>query len=211
MRDSLPLLNGSVAEFARRLSSGDPTPGGGSAAALSGALGASLVAMVANLTLGRPAYAEHEPEVRKILDRAELCRDRLLGLIDRDAAAYAAVIEARRISRAEPARELTLTAATAEAIRIPMRIARTAGEVMQLAAGLAAIGNRNALSDVAVAADLARSGVRGGVANVGANLPSLPVDHPLREEVPPVLATIESLVEASGRAVETALAARRAE
>lgn len=213
MRDSPQLLDASVADFAHRLASGDPTPGGGSASALSGALGASLVGMVANLTLGRPAYAQHERAVEELLAGATRCRDELLSLIDLDAAAYDAVVGARRLPReagdAERRRDAAIAAALVGATRVPLRIARASAEVLELAARLAQIGNANALSDVAVAADLSWTGLRGGLANVRANLPSLAADDPLRDEVAPALEELDQLAAHGTRSVESALAERR--
>ena len=89
----------SVKDFLDRLASADPTPGGGSVAALAGALAASLVCMVCNLTLGREKFAEVESDVRLIREHAEELRQRLLAAVSADASAYAAVISAFRLPR----------------------------------------------------------------------------------------------------------------
>lgn len=214
MRDSSRLLDHTVSEFARRLASGDPTPGGGSAAALTGALGASLVAMVARLTIGRPAYTEHEPEAQRLAERADALATELLQLIETDAAAYEAVVEARRLPRDDPdaaeQRAMAVRSALVGAIDAPLRIARLGADALALAARMAAIGNRNALSDVAVAADLAWSGLRGGLANVTINLPGLASDDPLRGELAPQIAELEEIAARGVDPVRAALAARDA-
>lgn len=214
MRDSSRLLDHTVSEFARRLASGDPTPGGGSAAALCGALGASLVAMVARLTMGRPAYAEHEPEAQRLAEHADALATELLQLIETDAAAYGALVEARRLPRDDPdaaeQRAVAVRSALVGAIDAPLRIARLGADALALATRMAAIGNRNALSDVAVAADLAWSGLRGGLANVTINLPGLASDDPLRGELAPQIAELEEIAARGVEPVRASLAARDA-
>ena len=211
MSDPLRLLDHSIADFARRLASGDPTPGGGSASALSAALGASLVSMVVQLTAGRPAAAGHEADLGDIERRAATSSRELLHLVELDAAAYDAVVAARRVARkdaAEQAHAATLRAVVAEATRVPLRIAACAADVLQLAERLAVIGNRYALSDVAVAADLAWAGLRGGLANVRANLPALASDDPLHAEIAPQLVELDRLATRGVEPVRAALAAR---
>src|SRR5215212_4700580 len=89
----------SIDELLRRLASGDPTPGGGAASALGGALGAALVCMVCNLTIGRERYAATEAEAQAILVEASAVQERLRRGIDEDAAAYDAVMSAYRLPR----------------------------------------------------------------------------------------------------------------
>ena len=89
----------SVDEYLRRLASGDPTPGGGSASALAGALGAALVSMVCNLTIGRERYADFEADARQIQAESEALLERLQRGIDEDAAAYDGVMAAYRLPR----------------------------------------------------------------------------------------------------------------
>jgi formiminotetrahydrofolate cyclodeaminase len=220
MSDPVRLLDHSVADFARRLASGDPTPGGGSASALSAALGASLVSMVANLTAGRPAARGHEATLQEITQRAASASGERLELVELDAAAYDAVVAARRVIRAgaangdddrahaPTAHGATLHAAIIEATRVPLRIAACAADVLRLAERLAAIGNRHALSDVAVAGDLAWAGLRGGLANVRANLPSLGVADPIHAEIAPQLAELDRLATRGLEPIRAALAER---
>lgn len=220
MSDPVRLLDHSVADFARRLASGAPTPGGGSASALSAALGASLVSMVANLSTGRPAAAGHEAALQEITKRAASASRALLDLVELDAAAYDAVVAARRVMRAGGANgdddraqaammhAATLQAAIIEATRVPLRIAACAADVLRLAERLASIGNRYALSDVAVAGDLAWAGLRGGLANVRANLPALGVADPIHAEIAPQLAELDRLATRGVEPVRAALAER---
>lgn len=197
MGDSTQLTDLPVHAFLERLGSSDPVPGGGSAAALAAAMGAALVAMVAELTIGRPAYAGHEDVVRKLRFDALDHRIELLALAQQDADAYDLVVRARRMpkeSEAEAAaRGTALAAAMAQAARIPLRVAVVAAEVLDLAERIAPIGNRNAVSDAGVAAQLAAAGLRGALLNVRINLPYLAEDEPLRASAPAEIARLDAL------------------
>lgn len=209
MGDSTQLTDLPVREFLERLGSSDPVPGGGSAAALAAALGAALVAMVAELTIGRPAYAEHEETIRKIRFDAIDRRVELLDLAQQDADAYDVVVRARHLpkdSDAErTARSSALEAAMLEAARIPLRAAVVASEVLDLAERIAPIGNKNATSDAGVAAQLAAAGLRGALLNVRINLPYLAADEPMRASAPPEIARLEALAMTGERAALTAV------
>lgn len=175
-----------ASELLRRLASAEPIPGGGSAAALAGAMGASLMQMVVALTAGRAGSEAHETELTEIANAAATWQAELLRLTELDATAYDAVVRARRLPRGtdleRSARDVQVAAATREATRIPLETVRRAAEVLVLAERLAPIGNRNAISDVGVGALLATTAMRGAALNVRINLPYLPVDEPLRDE-----------------------------
>lgn len=181
-----PLTSLSVRDLAERLASRAPVPGGGSAAAIGGALGASLVGMVAELTIGRPDAADRDDVLRDMRDAAAGLRDQLLDLAETDAAAYDAVMTARRLPKTTDAerdeRTRRMRHTILEAARVPLETARRSREVLDLAVRIAPIGNRNAISDAGVAAQLASAAVRGAVLNVRINLPYLPADEPLRHE-----------------------------
>lgn len=168
------LVDRTVGEFSDLLAAGTPTPGGGSAAALSGALAASLVQMVSELTIGREEYAAHEEAVRSIRERAAALRKDLLALIDRDAQAFDEVMRARRMPKeSEPqkrARAAALAHANLFATETPIAIAEACAALMGMAIELARKGNANAVSDVGSAALLAYAGLRAGVMNVRVNL-----------------------------------------
>lgn len=175
-----------VRDLIDRLATSDPIPGGGSAAALAGAMGAALVQMVVALTAGRPAAAEHEAALSEIGEAAMAARSDLLRLTELDAAAYGAVVRARRLPRGtdteRQARETQVAIATREATMAPLETARRAADVLSLAERLAEIGNRHAVSDVGVAGLLAAASIRGAALNVRINLPYLEAGDPLREE-----------------------------
>lgn len=174
----------SLRELTTRLASREPIPGGGSAAAIAGAMGASLVSMVAELTIGRPDAADHEPTLRELHANALMRRDALLDLAEADAAAYAAVVASRRLPKETEAERDARTAAMQStmitAAEVPLRTAQVAAEVLELARAIAPIGNANAVSDAGVAAQLAGAAIRGALLNVRINLPYLPAGEPLR-------------------------------
>ncbi len=156
-----------------QLAAGTASPGGGSAAALAGATAAALIAMVARLTLGRKAYAEVQEQTRAIEQESEQLRHELRRLMDEDAAAYEGVMGALRIAKHDPARASALDQALLYAAEPPLRVARRAVRVLELARAIEHIGNKNARSDARVAAALARAALAGGLENVKVNLAGL--------------------------------------
>jgi glutamate formiminotransferase/formiminotetrahydrofolate cyclodeaminase len=164
-----PTLDGWVDELA----GGSPTPGGGSAAALTGVLAGALVVMVARLTIGRKAYAAVEPRAREILAEAETLRGELRRLVDEDAAAYTGVSAAYKIAKDDPARPRAIDAALLDAARTPLETVRRAARLLALAGEIADIGNKNARSDALVGQGLARAALAGAAENVRVNVESL--------------------------------------
>jgi len=190
------LIELSLRELTDQLASSAPVPGGGTTAAISGAMAAGLVAMVAALTVGRPAYAEVEAEAKEIGLGAETLRQRLLTLAEEDAAAFDAVMQARRMPREtdeeRAARSTAMGAAFVTAAEVPLETARAAAHVLGLAARIAPIGNRNAASDAGVAAQLASAAIRGACLNVRINLPYLPPDATLAADGEGEVAALEA-------------------
>lgn len=166
-----------IEEFLTRLGSSDPTPGGGALAALSGAMAAAMLAMVCNLTLGRPKFADVEAGVRDLLARCMERQRKLLELADADADAYLAVRDAYRLPRAtEPeqrARAEAIEESMHGATQVPVESALAAGAVLDLAAAAARITNPVALGDVAVATHLALGAARGAADQARMNLGTL--------------------------------------
>lgn len=167
----------SVSVFLDRLAAGTPTPGGGSAAALSGALAGALLQMVCRLTVGRDEARPHEAALGALLGQAAELDKRLRDLVDEDAQAYDQVMAALRLPKQtddeKAARRAALRRANAAATDTPLRTAEACHALLGLAAELAATGNRNALSDIGSAAQLAEAGLRGAVMNVRINLSGL--------------------------------------
>jgi formiminotetrahydrofolate cyclodeaminase len=204
----------SARELLERLSTSEPVPGGGSAAALAGAMAAALVHMVVELTAGRPAAAAHDQELASVRAAAIDLRGRLLRLTELDAAAYEAVVAARRLPRdtesERAARATRIDDATREATRAPLQTAGAAAEILDLASRIAPIGNRNAISDVGVAALLAAAALRGAALNVRINLPYLPDGDPLRDEAAGDLERLERELDDRERGIREAVEARLA-
>lgn len=163
----------SVDGWLDELAAAAPAPGGGSAAALAGAVAAGLVAMVCRLTIGRKAYAAAAPRAREILDRAEALRGDLRRLVDRDAVSYDGVMAAYKIPKDDAARTGAIDAALVAAAEVPLETAQAAATVLELAGEIEAIGNKNARSDAKVAALLAHAAARGALENVRVNLEGL--------------------------------------
>jgi formiminotetrahydrofolate cyclodeaminase len=163
-----------VRQFLEALGSDRPTPGGGSGAAVAGALGASLVRMLALLSVGRPKLAEQEPLLRAVAQGAGEAAERLLALADADARAYDRVSAAYRMPKATDAekaeRARAIQAALKGAVETPIRIMEECLETISLAKGAVAHGNPNALSDGAAGAELCRAGLTVGAYNVRINL-----------------------------------------
>lgn len=208
---TLPELT--VRDLVERLSTSAPIPGGGSAAAVAGSMGAALVEMVVALTIGRPAAAEHEASLNEISASARDLREKLLDLAQTDAAAYAAVVAARRMPRDTDAerdeREQRIATATRDATVAPLRTAQAADAVVGLAETVVPIANRNAVSDVGVAGLLAAAALRGAAMNVQINVPFLAGDDPLgaaaTEEVTALLDGLDGREVALRAAVEARL------
>ena len=201
-----------VRSLVERLATSDPVPGGGSASALSGAMGAALIHMVVELTYGRPAAAGHEETLTEIRTAAVAWQSELLNLAELDASAYLAVVRARRLPRESElernARDVQVGAAIREATRVPLATARAASEVLELARRLASIGNRNAVSDVGVAGLLAVAALRGAALNVQINLPFVAADEELRETAAGEIKRLLATVDERDRVVRDAVAER---
>jgi glutamate formiminotransferase/formiminotetrahydrofolate cyclodeaminase len=167
-----------LGDFLDTVAEGTPTPGGGSVAALAGALGACLAHMVAALTIGKKKFASREAEMREIKSLAERRREELLALVRRDGEAYEAVLKAARLPASGPVetavRASALNAATLEAARVPIETARCCSDVVQLAIRAAKSGNPNAVTDAGVAGLLAVAAAEGALLNVEINLKNLP-------------------------------------
>ena len=201
-----------VRSLVERLASSDPAPGGGSAAAMAGAMSAALLHMVVELTIGRHAAEGHEETLLEIRTAAIAWQSELLNLAELDANAYEAVVSARRLPRESErdrdARDVQLAAAIREATRIPLAVARTASELLDLAERLAPIGNRNAISDVGVAGLLGVAALRGAALNVGINLPYVTADEELRTEASDEIERLLATVDDRDRAIRQAVSER---
>lgn len=163
-----------LAQFLDRLASSDPTPGGGTAAAIAGALAAGLLAMVSRLSVEKGG---DDAAFRQILAAAEEQRHALLDLAVRDAEAFDAVMRARRLPKGTPEetqrRLAAIQEALAHAAEVPLEVASRAVSLLEVSARLAGTGNRNVISDVGVAVLLAHTSVHGALLNVRINLQAI--------------------------------------
>jgi glutamate formiminotransferase/formiminotetrahydrofolate cyclodeaminase len=202
----------SLTGFVGAVASPTPAPGGGSVAALVGALGAALAQMVAGLTFGRKKYVAVDAEMRELGLKAAGLVNTLSALIARDAASYEAVMVAYKLP-SEPAdalnaRQKAITDALLGAAEVPLETARACAAVAELAATCAEKGNTNAVSDAGVAALLADAACKGAVYNVRINVSSLEDKSRgagLIQEATQLLAQTKSAVERATGAVDKAI------
>jgi glutamate formiminotransferase/formiminotetrahydrofolate cyclodeaminase len=161
------------ADFLAAVASDSPAPGGGSVAALAGALAAALAAMVGRLTVGRKRYGEVCAEMRALVMEADRLRATLASRVAEDAAAYSQVAEAYRLPRStdeeQQARQAAIQRALVHAAEVPLATAREAVAALEMAATVARLGNTNALTDAGTAAHLARAAFEGAALNVRVN------------------------------------------
>jgi formiminotetrahydrofolate cyclodeaminase len=191
-----------VRDLVEAFSSPDPTPGGGSASALTAGIGTSLLLMVARMSKTR----HNSDDERRALERAATTlsglRDALMRLVDRDSESYEAVIAAYRLPRAtddEKTRRTTaIGAALTEATEVPLEVMRTSAQVLTEGELVARFGNPAAASDVAVALELTAAGLRGAALNVHTNLEGLK-DRAYIDRVADTAAQVAASAEASRR------------
>jgi glutamate formiminotransferase/formiminotetrahydrofolate cyclodeaminase len=163
--------------FIDALASAEPTPGGGSAGAHTGAVAAALVAMVCRVTVSKKKYEGVKDRMWAILEQAETLRSQLSEAVEKDAAAFNEVMNAFKLPKDTPEQEeirrAAVQAATHAAARAPLEAAKAALAVQELAVEAAEIGNLNAISDAASGATLARASLLCSAYNVRINTLSL--------------------------------------
>jgi len=171
------LLDLNLREFANELSIDSPAPGGGSTAALSGALSASLSSMVSNLTTGKKDYEDVQKDVIKIAMTAQVLKDEFLRAVDLDTLAFNKVMEAMKMAKKtneqKKERDKAIEEASKEATLVPLGVLEKSIEALKLAKEIALKGNKNSLSDAGVAGLAAQAAAEGAYYNVKINLPGL--------------------------------------
>jgi formiminotetrahydrofolate cyclodeaminase len=167
----------SIDGFLDRLASGDPTPGGGSAAAIMGAMGAALVSMVCNVSFGKKGCEAAEPELRNMLVRSEELRGRLAAMVAEDVAAFDGLMAAYKLPKSsdeeKSRRAATIQTRLERATQVPLECARACFEVVALARRAADLGYKHVISDVGVGVAAADAALRSAALNVFINAPSL--------------------------------------
>lgn len=156
-------------EFLAKLSSSEPVPGGGGVSALVGALSAALCSMVGNLTSGKKKYAEYQADIERILEESAVLRDELYAFIEKDAEAFEPLAKAYGIPKDEPGRDEKLEKALADAANAPLELLAAIKKLCPMLLELSQKGSNLAISDVGVAATLAKSAAEGAVMNVYVN------------------------------------------
>jgi glutamate formiminotransferase len=166
-------IRAGVEPFIEQLAAPTATPGGGSAAAASGAMAAGLAAMVASMSRGKKAYVQYERELSEAISRLSQLREELKASIDADAESYNSVMAAYKKARESSAADGLVDAALKQATNVPLNVAERSREVARIAEALFPITNPNMKSDLTTAKALARAAIEGALANVEINLESL--------------------------------------
>jgi formiminotetrahydrofolate cyclodeaminase len=159
-----------IEKFLEAAAAKQPTPGGGSAAALAGALAAAMGEMVLNYSVGKKGLEEHDGILRSALAEFQRAREMLLELMAEDQSAYEALTAARKIAGASAHRLAEIEEAAMMCVQVPQAMAGTAGAMLELADQLVEKVNRHLLSDLAVCAELAMAAIRAALYNVRVNL-----------------------------------------
>ena len=171
------MTQGSIDRFLDRLASSDPTPGGGSAAAIMGAMGAALVSMVCNVSFGKKGYEAAEPELRGILAKSEALRSRLAAMVAEDVVAFDSLMAAYKLPKSSDGeksrRAETIQSSLKRATLVPLDCARACFEVVLLARRAADLGYKHVISDVGVGVAAADAALRSAALNVFINAPAL--------------------------------------
>lgn len=193
-----------VEGFINETASSSPAPGGGSIAALNAASSAALIAMVAQLTLGKEKYAASQEEMKEVAEKAGALKDQFLAFIDEDSNAFNKIMAAFKLPKdtdeAKKARSAAIQDATKGAALVPFKVGQKANELFALAEAVILRGNPNAVTDGAVAAMNARAAVRGAFLNVKINLGSIK-DALFVEDLKKRMAEIEADVDAREQAL----------
>ena len=166
-------MDRSCREFVAALASGAPTPGGGGAAALVGAVGTALGNMVGALTVGKKRYAGVEEEIRALMAECDSLQSALLDQVAADAECFAPLARAYSIPKDDPGREAALEEATLNACTAPLEIMRLCARAIECAAQFAEKGSRLALSDAGCAAILCKAALQAASLNVFINTGAL--------------------------------------
>jgi len=193
-----------IEPFLDQLASSAATPGGGSAAAILGGMGAALVSMVCNLTIGKKKYADVEEDMKAVLAKAEDLRHRMTAMIQDDVQAFDMVMGAYGMPKETDAEKTARGAAIQDALKqatdVPIRCCRLAREVIDLAMTASEKGNLNVISDAGVGVLSAHAALRSAALNVYINAKMISD----KSFVDAKLSELESLLDGAAAATEKA-------
>ena len=196
------LVDMKITEFLKELASDSPAPGGGAAAALSGAMGAALAAMYMRLTIGKKNYEDVEDLFKKKLEEVEALRKRITELTDEDADAFNEVMAAFKLPKnteeEKEARKKKIQEAFKKAATIPLETCKACRNVIDIVLEIGLKGNKNVMSDAAAAALCALNGLKTAALNVEINIPFIKDEefvNKLRSELDEVMKDVDKKVE----------------
>ena len=199
-------VEGKLKEYLDDLASNKPAPGGGSAAAATGALGVALLSMVANFTIGKKKYKDVEQEITETLNSAEKLRAELEKLIDEDITAYGEVSSAYGMPKDTDEQKAARTEAIQKALKIamqvPLKTCNNLYEAIQLCDVLLEKGNQNLVSDVGVGAEFISSGYSAALLNVEINLSGIKDKELVEKTRSDLSAKAEQVTEIHNRIIE---------
>ena len=180
------LIDKKVSNFLNELASNSPTPGGGSVAALAGALGAALISMVGNLTVGKKKYEDVEEEIKRILSSSEKLRYELSQLIEDDVKVFNNFMSTYKMPKEtedeKKVRAEKIQESLIEAAKVPLKVAYKCLDILSLSKEVAEKGNINVVSDAGVAALMAEAALESAILNVKINLKMIK-DEKTKEEL----------------------------
>jgi len=180
------LIDKKVSNFLNELASNSPTPGGGSVAALAGALGAALISMVGNLTVGKKKYEDVEEDIKKILSSSEKLRYELSQLIEEDVKVFNNFMATYKMPKEtedeKKIRTEKMQEALIKAAKVPLKVAYKCLDILSLSKEVAEKGNINVVSDAGVAVLMAEAALESAILNVKINLKMIK-DEKTKEEL----------------------------
>lgn len=203
------LIDLTVQKFVEEVASDKPAPGGGSVSALGGTLATALAVLVGKATFGKEKFNDVQDEMEVVISKGTKFFESLMKLVDEDTEAFNQVLSAYRMPRDEAeARSYAIQTALKRAAEVPLKVAKTSFRALDLILTAAEKGNKNAITDVGVAALFAESAVRGALLNVKINLLSIKdeeiKDH-FRQEMKEIIENVASKKETVLRIVEAEL------
>ena len=169
----MKLIDETATVFTEKLASPAPTPGGGGASALAGAVGIALGDMVGELTIGKKKYADVEERIKALMAEAQEIRQEFLRLVDADAEAFEPLAKAYGIPKDDPGRDTVMEGALRVESSVPADIVRTCGRALDVIAEFAEKGSRLAVSDAGCAAVLCKAAMKAAALNVFINTKSM--------------------------------------